>query len=315
MSTSQQLESTNAPPKKEDLHYNSHLEELVASEAEKSLCLRWLHDQSEKRYAHFNTVIQFPIIVISALAGTASIGQDSLFGNSNAAPIIIGLMSLTVTILNVISNFFGWAKRAEGHRISGINYGKLHRWISIELALPREQRVPAKHFLKEIREQVDRLNETSPAVPQIIINSFRTNMKNLKDNVSVPEICNDIRNVEVYRGSNREEPETQDDRSSVDSHVQVEITNPMYQHSSSGHPNLLTDIQQGVQQQVLQPAQQQLLQQTQQVQNQLLQTTQQLLQPAQQQLLQPLQQTQQVLQQAQQLLQTPNSRASTRSRK
>ena len=286
MSTSQQYELTTAPPKKEDLHYNSHLEEVVASEAEKSLCLRWLHDQSEKRYAHFNTVIQFPIIVISALAGTASIGQESLFGNSNAAPIIIGLMSLTVTILNVISNFFGWAKRSEGHRISGINYGKLHRWISIELALPREQRVPAKHFLKEIREQVDRLNETSPAVPQII-----------KDNVSVPEICNEIHNVEVYRGTNREEPETQDDRASVDSHVQVEITNPMYQHST----NLLTDIQQGVQQQV---------------QNQLLQTTQQLLQPAQQ-LLQPLQQTQQVLQQAQQLIQnqTPDSRASSRSRK
>jgi hypothetical protein len=224
MSTSQQLEQAIVPAKKEDLHYNSHLEELVASEAEKSLCLRWLHDQSEKRYAHFNTVIQFPIIVISALAGTASIGQESLFGNSDAAPIIIGLMSLTVTILNVISNFFGWAKRAEGHRISGVNYGKLHRWISIELALPRDQRVPAKHFLKEIREQVDRLNETSPPVPQKIISLFKTDMKGLKENVSLPEICNDIRNVEVYRGSNREDA---DDSVSVDS-VPIEMTNPMH---------------------------------------------------------------------------------------
>jgi hypothetical protein len=211
--------------KKEDLHYNSHLEELVASEAEKSLCLRWLHDQSEKRYAHFNTLIQFPIIVISALAGTASIGQESLFGRSDSAPIVIGLMSLSVTILNVISNFFGWAKRAEGHRISSINYGKMHRWVSIELALPREQRVPAKHFLKEIREQVDRLNETSPAVPQVIINNFRTTMKHLTENVSVPEICNDIRNVEVYRGSNREEP--------ADENTKVEVVNPMYQPTAA----------------------------------------------------------------------------------
>ena len=267
---------TPAPnvPKKEDLHYNSHLEELVASEAEKSLCLRWLHDQSEKRYAHFNTVIQFPIIVISALAGTASIGQESLFGKSEAAPIVIGLMSLTVTILNVISNFFGWAKRSEGHRISGVNYGKLHRWIAIELALPREQRVPAKHFLKEIREQVDRLNETSPAVPQVVITSFKTNMKNLKDNVSVPEICNDIRNVEVYRGSNREEA---DDSASVSSNVQIEITNPLYTHSlQDTSQNILQDTSQNILQQG-----QQLLQQGQQIQN-TVQQGQQLLQQVQQ---------------------------------
>jgi hypothetical protein len=191
--------------KKEELYYNSHLEELIASEAEKALVLRWLHDQSEKRYSYLNTFIALPVICISTLAGTASIGQQSLFGNSDAAPIVIGMMSLIVSILNVIANFFSWAKRSEGHRISGINYAKLHRWISIELALPRDQRLPAKHFMKEIRQQVDRLNETSPPIPQIIVDKFQLSMKNLKDNVSLPEICNSIHNVEVYRGKNVEE--------------------------------------------------------------------------------------------------------------
>jgi hypothetical protein len=189
---------------KEDLCYNKHLEEVIASEAEKALVLRWLHDQSEKRYAVLNTYIAIPVIVISTLAGTASIGQESLFGPGEIAPIIIGLMSLSVSVLNVISNFFSWAKRSEGHRISSINYGKLHRWISIELSLPRTQRVPAKHFLKEIREQIDRLNETSPPIPQSIIDSFRMRLKGIKDDVSLPEICNEIRAVEVYRGTNIE---------------------------------------------------------------------------------------------------------------
>lgn len=189
---------------KEDLCYNRHLEEVIASEAEKALVLRWLHDQSEKRYAQLNTYIAIPVIVISTLAGTASIGQESLFGTGDIAPIVIGLMSLSVSVLNVVSNFFSWAKRAEGHRISSINYGKLHRWISIELSLPRTQRVPAKHFLKEIREQIDRLNETSPPIPQMVIDSFRTRLKGIKDDVTLPEICNEIKAVEVYRGTNVE---------------------------------------------------------------------------------------------------------------
>ena len=189
---------------KEDLCYNKHLEEVIASEAEKALVLRWLHDQSEKRYAQLNTYIAIPVIVISTLAGTASIGQDSLFGPGEVAPIVIGLMSLSVSVLNVVSNFFSWAKRSEGHRISSINYGKLHRWISIELSLPRTQRVPAKHFLKEIREQIDRLNETSPPIPQSVVDSFRNSLKGIKDDVSLPEICNEIKAVEVYRGTNIE---------------------------------------------------------------------------------------------------------------
>lgn len=204
-SQQEQLLSGQITTGKEDLHYNSHLEELIASEAEKALALRWLHDQSEKRYAQFNTYIAIPVICISTLAGTASIGQDTLFGGDKSAPVVIGLMSLTVSVLNVVSNFFAWAKRAEGHRISSINYGKLHRWIAIELALPREQRVPAKHFLKEIRSQIDRLNETSPPIPQKVIDMFQLKMKNVKSNVTLPEICNDLQNVEVYRGKNTED--------------------------------------------------------------------------------------------------------------
>jgi hypothetical protein len=102
--------------------------------------------------------------------------------------------------LNVVASFFGWAKRAEGHRISSINYGKMHRWISIELALPREPRMPAKHFLKEIRQQIDRFNETSPQIPRPLIGEFRLAVKDLKDDVSLPEICDEIKCVVAYPG-------------------------------------------------------------------------------------------------------------------
>jgi hypothetical protein len=205
--TGAQQDSSQITPgqKKEDLKYNSHLEEIISAEAEKALVLRWLHDQSEKKYSHHNTFITIPVICISTLAGTASIGSESLFGGSDAAPVIIGMMSLIVSVLNVVSSFFGWAKRSEAHRICSISYGKLHRLIAMELALPRDQRVPAKHFLKDIRGQIDRLNETSPAIPDSVINAFYVRMKNLKSNVTLPEICNQINNVDVYKGKNDEE--------------------------------------------------------------------------------------------------------------
>ena len=190
--------ASNVPAPKKELTYNKHLEHLISSEAEKALVLYWLHDQSEKRYSSLNTYITIPVIIMSTLAGSASIGQDVLFGDGVAAPICIGIISLSVGILNTVSSYFGWAKRSEGHRISGVNYAKLHRWIAIELALPRDQRMSAKHFLKEIRGQIDRLNETSPSIHPEIIKKFNVEMKNVKDNVSRPEVCNEIHAVEVY---------------------------------------------------------------------------------------------------------------------
>jgi len=190
-------DSSSVQPSQE-LTYNTHLEELISSEAEKALVLFWLHDQSEKRFSKFSTCITIPVIVLSTLAGTASIGSQTLFGDGVAAPIGIGAISIAVGIMNTVSSYFGWAKRAEGHRISSVNYAKLHRWISIELALPREQRVPAKHFLKEIRSQIDRFNETSPPIPPEVIQLFSVKMKDIKDTVSLPEVCNNITAVHVY---------------------------------------------------------------------------------------------------------------------
>lgn len=196
-----------------DLKYNSHLEELIASEGEKALAFQWLHDQAEKRYTRFNTYIVLPVIVLSTMSGTASIGQKELFGDTPISAVVIGLVSILVGILNTIASFFGWAKRAEGHRITSITYGKLHRYISIELSLPREQRVIAKHFLKTIREQIDRLTETSPQVPQVVVVAFQSRF--LKDSteavnkdgkvIAIPEICNGLHKVDVYPVSGFEE--------------------------------------------------------------------------------------------------------------
>lgn len=187
------------------LVYNSHLEELIASEGEKSLAFQWLHDQSEKRYSTFNTYIVLPVIILSTMSGTASIGQKELFGDTPFSAIVIGLVSILVGILNTVASFFAWAKRAEGHRIAGITYSKLHRYISIELSLPRDQRVPAKHFLKAIREQIDRLNETSPQIPQVVISAFAKRFEPVPAGISVPEICNGLHKVDVYPVNTLEE--------------------------------------------------------------------------------------------------------------
>jgi hypothetical protein len=180
-----------------NIHWNAQLEEILSQEGERALCFSWLHSKSQARVAGFDTYIALPVIVMSTIAGTGSIASQSLFGGSQTAGVLIGLISLGVGVMNTVSNYFGFAKRSEGHRISALTYAKIHKFIVIELSLPRKERMKAQDMLKVIREQLERLAETSPQIPDPVVKIFNDKFHDQKD-VSKPEITNGLDPIKVY---------------------------------------------------------------------------------------------------------------------
>lgn len=180
-----------------DMRWNSQLEKILSQEGERALCYSWLHMHSQKQYTQWNTYITLPAIITSTIAGSASIGSKELFQNADLAPILIGLLSLGVGVLNTVNSYFGWAKRSEAHKIAGVSYTKTHRFIMIELALPRSERMAAHDMLKVVREQLDRLQETSPQIPDPVIQRFKETFK--EDNgITKPHITNGLDPIVVY---------------------------------------------------------------------------------------------------------------------
>lgn len=178
--------------------WNSQLERVISDEGERCLCFSWLHSKSEKKFTTLNTRMSIPVIIMSTIAGSASIGSQTLFGGAGYANICIGVVSLSVGVLNTVSSFFGWAKRSESHRISAITYQKIYRFILIELALPRTERMAARDMLKVVRDQCDRLQETSPQIPDTVIDAFKQKFGKSTPNVKKPEITNGLDPIHVY---------------------------------------------------------------------------------------------------------------------
>jgi hypothetical protein len=179
------------------ISWNSQLETILSDEGERALCFTWLHSKSEKHYSRMSTYINLPVIILSTIAGAGSIGSSSLFNGSATASVLIGTISLGVATLNTVESYFGWAKRSESHRIAATTYAKIHRFIQIELALPRSERIAAKDMLKIVREQCDRLQETSPQIPDIIIAEFKARFSTV-DDVTKPEITNGLHPIHVH---------------------------------------------------------------------------------------------------------------------
>lgn len=186
------------------LHYTTELEQIMGSEGEKCICYKWLHEKSETHYAYLNHWIALPVTVLSTITGASSIGSSSMFEDARIAGFAIGGVSLSIGVLNTIGDYFSFSKRSEGHRYAAVNYGKIYRFLQVELALPRTERMGAKDLLKTIREQIQRLEETSPQIPEFIIKRFKREFPQEKyPHMAMPELLNGLEPINIYNPDNR----------------------------------------------------------------------------------------------------------------
>lgn len=182
----------------ENVEWSAMLEKYFADTAEKAHCLSWCHKQAEALYSHRRNFIDLPVIIISSLVGFMSVGSTTMFaGREMESSVSLGILSLFVSVLNTTGSYFGWSKRAEGHRISAIQYSKMYRYLNIEMSLPRQERMTPHDLLKYTKECYDRLQEISPMIPPEIIAKFKEMFKDEKD-ISKPEECNGLEKVVIY---------------------------------------------------------------------------------------------------------------------
>jgi hypothetical protein len=187
--------------KKDDdrvIRWSNQLEIIIAQEGEKCRGLAWIHQHAETISSTQNNYIQIPSIILSTLTGAASISAPSLFGSSSdTATKVLGFVSIGIGVINTLGNYFAFARKSEAHHIAYLHYSKLFTWISLELALPREERMSADEMLKTLRREMERLAETTPLPPDKLLQSFARKFK--EEDVSKPAETNGLAKVNIYR--------------------------------------------------------------------------------------------------------------------
>jgi len=182
----------------EEVSWNDSLETLIGQEGEKCSGLAWLYTESERYYGGMNNYIAIPVIVLSTVTGFISGSSEILFRNPSVASIGIGGVILFTGILSTVGSYFSWAKKTEACRITALQYSKLLKFISIEMTLPKQERIRARDMLKMIRETAERLLETSPAVPPHIIADYKSKF-DIKTDITHPEMTTGVIKLNINR--------------------------------------------------------------------------------------------------------------------
>jgi hypothetical protein len=160
-----------------------------------------MHTQSQIYYDRWNFWLSIPSVTLTALAGASTIGVTQLNPNAQTyISILIGVVTISTGVLTSINQLIKAPQSSEGHRIAAIAYGKLYRVISNELALRRDQRTNAQEFLKVIRVEQDRLEESCPVIHSNIIHRFN---KKVESNATLekPEIVGELDHIHVNMSS------------------------------------------------------------------------------------------------------------------
>lgn len=201
--------SPTPSPKPEDANkpkrfmngWSKEQDALMADWSDIAGCYRWMHDRAEKEYTIKNMRMTIPVIILSTLTGTASVGISSIAdGDQTVQKYMnfgIGGLSLIAGILTTLNNFLRYAQLSESNRVAAISWGKLQRSIAVELALNPMERIDSLDFLKICRAELDRLIEQSPPIPDTVIDSFE---REFKDNKKLrrPDICHGLDHTKSF---------------------------------------------------------------------------------------------------------------------
>lgn len=194
-----------AAPMKKKFHngWTGEIEKLMAEWADKAITYRWMHERTERIFASKDLGFMFPVIILSTVTGAANFALDSVIENpeyKKYAQLGLGGLSILTGIISTIANRLGYGSRAEAHKSAGIHWGKFQRLIAIELSLHPDERSDCMAFLKTCRNELDRLIEQSPTIPQPVIEECRKEFKKYPK-VRKPEIVGDIDTTHVFDNS------------------------------------------------------------------------------------------------------------------
>lgn len=127
------------------------------------------HDEAARQNDQYHRALGVPTIVLSAIVGT-SIFTSLEMQVDPSLKILVGLISITATVLASLQTFYNFADRADKHRIAGVKYKEMIRELEQLLTQPKEMlakpigQESKLAWLNDIRERFDTLEEEAPVV-------------------------------------------------------------------------------------------------------------------------------------------------------
>jgi hypothetical protein len=145
---------------------DAEVEKLITGWFERARDNQLTHDECGGRLNRWHYRIGVPIIVLMTAVAAAifySLGRPEVL--SDPIKIGMGIASGAAALLACLQTFLGLSERADQHKIACARYDALRRSLEILKTFSPSDPGELRRAITEVQRQMDRLSETSPAVP------------------------------------------------------------------------------------------------------------------------------------------------------
>jgi len=132
------------------------------------------HYKMADKLAHRERLLGIPVIIISALIGTAVFASVAAQAISPLEKIAVGMFSLVATVLSALQTFFRYSERSEKHRSAGARFASVRR--KLEVIYAQQTETQERSYVSTLREELDRLAEQSPNVPVKVFEAIKNDI-------------------------------------------------------------------------------------------------------------------------------------------
>ena len=127
------------------------------------------HYGAAKMYEGYHRRLGWPLVVVSAIAGTAVVASMNDSQETWQKLMSVGL-SMTVTVLASLQTFLRYSELAEKHKVTATELNNLRRQVEQTLAFVPAPGAVAKNDMDAIRAKWDELSKNAPPIPSKLYN-------------------------------------------------------------------------------------------------------------------------------------------------
>ena len=200
--------------------WSDNMEHLLKNWGEKAAGLRFMHNNAGSYWKGLSNKLTLYGIFITTVASTVSLVSASVddIDAKNSIMYAVGGVGLVSSLIQSVKKFYNAEEKAADHSAIAKQFGSFYRYMTLQMGMSREDRVPADELSSWALKEYERLQQDAPPLGGGPVQEFKKVFKDSSQ--SVPDVCEDKFIIYVYE----KEKEKNKTKNNKFSEVEIDTT-------------------------------------------------------------------------------------------
>ena len=178
--------------------WNDNMESLMKSWGEKAAGLRFMHDNAAGSWKKFSNTLTLWSIGLTTIASGVSLIAASLDDEEakNIVLYVTGGVGIISSLIQSLKKFYNAEEKSADHNAVARQFGSFYRYITLQMNLTREDRLPSDQLSENALKEYERLQQEAPPLGGAQVELFRKTFVNSPQ--AIPDVCEKQFNIKVY---------------------------------------------------------------------------------------------------------------------